>query len=268
MISDYAAINAGIARGRIALTLINPANDRCSAAVQTAQWRLGQGMEMQVEPDECSRGGIVLGVGQLVDVNSKNRDLVMMGLIAGRRARAAISVGSEVSTALNGALGHQFLLHVASALGQRRRARRNIEHNPMPPAAAGRRVRIVDADGEAFGPARRATPTQSRRDVAAGAAEALEYLFVDDGVALFEVRTGQGHVLRNCRTRTEHADAKRRDPKNRFCHYNSSPCDMPGFLVAPVLARVITTLGIVWKLKRVGRNSDARRITSTCVRGH
>jgi hypothetical protein len=42
---------------------------------------------MQVEPDQRSRGGIVLGVGQLVDVNSKNRDLVMMRLFARRRAR-------------------------------------------------------------------------------------------------------------------------------------------------------------------------------------
>jgi hypothetical protein len=35
---------------------------------------------------------------------------------------------------------------------------------------------------------------------------------------------------------------------------------MSGFLVAPVLARVITTLGIIWKLKRdaevCGRKSD------------
>jgi hypothetical protein len=51
MISDHAASNAEIARGRIALTLIHPANDRCSAAVQTGQCRLSQGMEMQVEPD-------------------------------------------------------------------------------------------------------------------------------------------------------------------------------------------------------------------------
>jgi hypothetical protein len=64
MISDHAAINAEIARGRIALTLIRPANDRCSAAYKPVNV-LSQGMEMHVEPDQCSRGGIVLGVGQL-----------------------------------------------------------------------------------------------------------------------------------------------------------------------------------------------------------
>jgi hypothetical protein len=37
--------------GRISLRLIHPANDGRSAAVQTGQCRLSQGMEMQVEPD-------------------------------------------------------------------------------------------------------------------------------------------------------------------------------------------------------------------------
>src|ERR1035437_10024404 len=101
--------------------LIYPANDRRSAAVQTSQCRLSQGMKMQVEPDQSSRGGIVLGVGQLVDVNSKHRDLVMMRLVASRRARATVSVGSEVGTALNSALRPQLLLHVAGALVQRSR---------------------------------------------------------------------------------------------------------------------------------------------------
>ena len=69
----------------------------------------------------------------------------------------------------------------------------------------------MDADGEAFGPARRSTPAQSRRDVAAGAAEALEYLFVDDSFTLLDIGASQGHALRIRRTRTERADAKRRN---------------------------------------------------------
>jgi hypothetical protein len=42
-----------------------------SAAVQTSQVRLGKCGEIQVEADQRSRGGIVLGVGQLVEVNCK-----------------------------------------------------------------------------------------------------------------------------------------------------------------------------------------------------
>ena len=79
---------------------------------------------MQIEPDQRGRGGIVLGVGQLVDVNGKNSDLVVMRPVAGRWAWATVSVGSEVGTALNSALGHQFIRHVAGARGQRSRSRR------------------------------------------------------------------------------------------------------------------------------------------------
>src|SRR6204780_1392888 len=106
----------------------------------------------------------------------------------------------------------------------------------MPPAAAGRRVRVIDTDGEAFGPARRSTPAQGRRDVAAGAAEALEHLFVDDGAALRDVGASQGHALRIGRTRTERPDANRRNPQSHFCHSQLLPNDTPGFFVAPVLA--------------------------------
>lgn len=82
------------------------------------------------------------------------------------------------------------------------------------PPAAGRRVRIIDADGEAFGPTRRATPTQIRR-VAAGAAEALEYLFVNDSAALLEVGASQVMLCAFAALEPS-ADAKRRNPKANF----------------------------------------------------
>src|ERR1035437_2315220 len=157
----------------------------------------------------------------------------MMRLVGGRRARATVSVGSEVGTALNSALRHQLLLHVAGAFGQRGRIRGKVEHHPVPPAAAGRCVRIIDGDSEAFGPSRRHSPTQSRRDVPAGAAEALKYLFVDDGPALLDVGASQGHALRIRSTRTERTDAKCRNPISKFCHCNSSPYDIRDWMVAP-----------------------------------
>src|SRR5580704_6743961 len=149
----------------------------------------------------------------------------MMRLVAGRRARATVSVGSEVGTALNSALRHQLLPHVAGPLGNDVVPGEILNTTQLPPAD-GRRVRIIDADGEAFGPTRRATPTQIRRDVAAVAAEALEYLFVNDSAALLDVGASQV-ILCAFAALEPSADAKRRNPKGKFCHYNSFPYDMP-----------------------------------------
>src|SRR5258707_37637 len=97
------------------------AGGECSAAVETGQCRLRQGMEVQIEADQRGRRRIVLGIRQLVDVDGKNRDLVTMRFVASRRTRAAIAIGAEIGAALDCALGRQLLLHVAGALGQRRR---------------------------------------------------------------------------------------------------------------------------------------------------
>src|SRR6516165_9294985 len=110
-----------------------------------------------------------------------------MRLVAGRWTRAAVATCPEVGAALNNSRRHQLLRYVACSLGQRRRARRNIEHDPMPPAAAGRRVRIIHSDGEALGAARCSTPTQRGREVVPGAAEALEDLFICNGAAFLDV---------------------------------------------------------------------------------
>src|ERR1700686_4745713 len=96
----------------------------------------------------------------------------MMRLIAGRRTWAAKADAAVIGPGLDRALG-QLRLGAAGALGQRRRAGGDIEYHPVPPAAAGRRVRIEHVDGEALGGRRRAAPAQLRRKVAAGATVAL-----------------------------------------------------------------------------------------------
>jgi len=53
--------------------------------------------------------------------------------------------------------GHELRVHVAGVLWDRRGRCRNVEDYPVPPAAAGRRIRIVDRDGEALGPLWRAS---------------------------------------------------------------------------------------------------------------
>src|ERR1700723_2779432 len=130
-------------------TILRTATDhgqRSSAAVEAGQRRLRQGVKVQIEADQRSRSRIAGGIRQLVDVNRKNRDLIMMRLVACRRTRPTISTAAEIGAALDRPLRHQLLRHIASPLGQGRRGGWNVEHNPVPPAAAGRRIRIIDTD--------------------------------------------------------------------------------------------------------------------------
>jgi hypothetical protein len=61
-------------------------------------------MEVQIEADQRCGSRIVLGIRQLVDVDGKNRSLVTMRFVAGRRTRAAIAIGAEIGAALDRAL--------------------------------------------------------------------------------------------------------------------------------------------------------------------
>src|SRR5579871_3924242 len=76
------------------------------AAVGRGQTRFRERMEMQIEADQRRRGVVVLCIRQLVDVDRKDRDLVVMRLVAGRRTGAAIAVSAEIRPALNGSLRH------------------------------------------------------------------------------------------------------------------------------------------------------------------
>src|SRR5258706_720989 len=187
-----------------------------SATVQSGQCRLGQGMRVQIEAGQRRGNRIVLRIRQLVDINCKYRDLVTVRLVAGWRARAAIAKGAIIVSGLDCALGHQLLFGIAGTPGQRRGGRRNIVRYPMPPTAAGRRIRIIHGDGEAFGAARRPAPAQRRRNVAAGAAEALEYLLVGKGGTLSEVGAREAHALRIRGAGAEQAQAKRRQDRRSF----------------------------------------------------
>jgi hypothetical protein len=98
-------------------------------------------MEVQVETDQRGRGGIVLGIGQLVDVDRKNRDLVTMRLVAGRRTWTAITVGAEIGSALDGALGISFFFTSPASLGSALVPGGMLNttqcHQPLPVGASG-----------------------------------------------------------------------------------------------------------------------------------
>src|SRR6185437_10473884 len=98
---------------------------------------LRQRMEMQVEADEGGRGA---GVGaELGGVHRKQHEVIMVRGVALRRAWAAIAGGAEIGAALDGAGRRLAGLEIAGALRQFRHGGGNVEHHPMPEAAAGRR---------------------------------------------------------------------------------------------------------------------------------
>ena len=69
-ISDHAAIIAEIARGRIALTLIHPANDRCSAAYKPVNVALAKVWKCMSNPTSAAEVESFLASGSFVELTS------------------------------------------------------------------------------------------------------------------------------------------------------------------------------------------------------
>jgi len=93
-------------------------------------------------------------------------------MVALWRARAAVPGRAEIGAGLQGPLRQLRTAWVAGVQRQLSDIGRDVHHQPMPEAAAGRRVRVVAGDGEALRSCWRFRPCEVRRLVAAGAAEA------------------------------------------------------------------------------------------------
>ena len=63
-------------------------------------------VEMQLKADDGGRNLIVLGELQLVLINRIDCQIVVVWLIALRRARTAVTIDAIIGTALDGAVGH------------------------------------------------------------------------------------------------------------------------------------------------------------------
>jgi hypothetical protein len=70
MTSDHAAINAEIARGSIALTLIHPANERCSAAYKPVNVALAKVWKCMSNPTSAAEVESFLASGSFVELTS------------------------------------------------------------------------------------------------------------------------------------------------------------------------------------------------------
>ena len=90
-ISDHAAINAEIARGRIALTLIHPANDRCSAAYKPVNVALAKAWKCMSKPTSAAEAESFLASGSFVELTSL---FVQIGVRLHRQVGALRKVAS------------------------------------------------------------------------------------------------------------------------------------------------------------------------------
>src|SRR5512138_2738195 len=102
-------------------------------------------------------------------------DVVMVWLVAWRWTRAHVPARPAVVVPLHGPGRKQVLRRITSAGIELGRARGDVVHDPVPPTAARRCVGIVHRDCVALGLGGRATPGESGRGVAAGAAHAVEH---------------------------------------------------------------------------------------------
>src|SRR5262249_44110073 len=102
----------------------------------------------------------------------EDREDVAVGMIVRRRAWTAIPRLSEIRSCLQRANRKLARSRIAGIERQFGHIGRDVDDQPVPEAAAGRRVWIEACYGEAFGAGRCTRPGQMRRLVAAGAAEA------------------------------------------------------------------------------------------------
>src|ERR1700674_4256740 len=112
--------------------------------------------------DQRARG-IRLAV-ELRTLKSEHGEYVAVWLVACGRARASPAWGPEIGAGLQRFTHLLSGLDVAEAARQAGLVSGNIHHQPVPPPAAGRRIRIVNRDREApFPSAHSSTAIPARR---------------------------------------------------------------------------------------------------------
>src|SRR5581483_12502459 len=128
---------------------------------QPHQRRLRQRVEVQVEADDRSRSvGFHL---QLFLRDREDGEDIAMRMIVGRRAGADITGFADIVAGHERALRQLRRAGVAGIERQLGGGGRNVDDQPVPEAAAGRRIRIEAGQGKALGSIRRARPGQLRR---------------------------------------------------------------------------------------------------------
>src|ERR1700689_34726 len=125
---------------------------------------------MKLKSDEG--GAVVFVAVELWRVHGEDREVIMVRRVALGRAGAAVAGNAKISAALHRALRR------GRALGKAGYVWRDVEDDPVPETAAGRRVGIVNRERKALRALWRPGPRQGGRDIAARAAKAAEDLLV------------------------------------------------------------------------------------------
>src|SRR6185295_15154410 len=92
-------------------------------------------------------------------------------MVSRRRTRSAVAGPAKIGSRLQRSIRQLRCGRIAGIERKLGRARWNVDHQPMPEPATGRRVRVEAGDGEALGAGRSFRPGQLRRLVATRAAE-------------------------------------------------------------------------------------------------
>src|SRR5262249_51763724 len=163
------------------------AGRRSLAAIHPRELCLTQRVRTRVEADQG--GARPLRHLELRHLERVEREIVVMRL-TWRGARSPVANVAVVVAALYRACGHQAFLRISGTGGKRGGIGWDVVDGPVPPAAAGRRVRIVQQQREALRTRRGAAPGERWRCVAALATELVEHLGVGDRAALGEVSPG------------------------------------------------------------------------------
>src|SRR6516162_7314818 len=180
-----------------AMTPLITAPSRRSPLVQPHDRGFRERVEIELKADDCRRG--IGGNRQFIDADRKHREQVAVGMVALRRTGAAVTGRTEVGAGLQRARRQLGRPRITGVDGKFADVGRNVDDEPVPETAAGRRVRIVAGDRDAFRACRRPRPRQMRRFVSAGATEAEiggEDVIGAEIVAVLEAVAGhgEGHV--------------------------------------------------------------------------
>src|SRR6185437_7259128 len=154
-----------------------------SATVMNGQRRTVQAVHVCHEPDH--RTTAVFVHIDVIDLQRMDREDVAMRL-ARRRSRSAIACLAKIRACLHRST-RKTPLPAAAAARQLLHRGRNIGHDPMPPARAGRRIRIVQAHHEALGAARRIGPLQVWGEIGPVMAHAVEHVRLGHRVPILDV---------------------------------------------------------------------------------
>ena len=125
-------------------------------------------------PDQCGRCRRV--ERQAVDIKGIDRENIAVRLVADGGACPAETAFAVAGRALHRPFGHQPFTRIAGTRRQRRCRSGDVEHDPVPPPAARRRIRVIHGHGETFRPFGRIRPGKGRRDILTGTAESVNDL--------------------------------------------------------------------------------------------